>query len=332
MRITMRDIAKEAGVSLATVSNVINGTKRVADEKYKKIMDVVQKYNYVPNSMAQNLRQQNSMTAALVVSSFPDSYITSIVNAIGERAQEYGYHLLFINTNEKEEYEKESIKMLTSKMIDGLILSPTSSNTVHLQPLINQHFPIVLVNRYDPHLTSVPRVTADDFQAGFVGTNHLINHGHKNIGVIYNFPNVTTTTERLEGYKNALKLAGLSFNEKFLVQGYGTIEHGAKATEELLRANKEITALFILSDRMTIGAIWTLKNMSLKWPDDIALIGYNDFEASAIIEPPITNVSLTPDTIGKTAFDALLNKMNNPYYNKHIQLPTSLIVRKSCGC
>ncbi|MBP1933349.1 LacI family DNA-binding transcriptional regulator [Ammoniphilus resinae] len=332
MKITMKDIAKEAGVSVTTVSHVINGTKRISEETYTKIMSLVEKYSYVPNTMAQNLRQQNSNMAALVVSSFPDSYITSIVKAVGERARDRGYHLLFINTNENQKDEQEAVTLLTSRMIDGLILSPTTRDANYLQPLIERKFPIVLVNRYDPKLIELPWVTADDFQAGYDGTYHLIGHGHRNIGIIYNFPEVTTTTDRLEGYKEALKQSGIPFREEYLVQGYGSIEGAALATEKLLTAHKEITAIFVLSDRMTIGTISALKNMSKKWPNDIALIGYGDFEASTIIDPPITNVSLPPDTVGKTAFDALLNRIQNPNYNKHIQLPTSLVIRKSCGC
>lgn len=328
----MKEIAKEAGVSVATVSHVINGTKRISDETHQKIMGIIHKYNYVPNTVAKNLRQKNTKTAALIVSSFPDAYITGIVKAVGERAREHGYQLLFINTDENTEYEEESINLLTSKMVDGLILSPTSNNIDYIQTLIDRKFPIVLVNRYDPKLTNVPWVTADDYQAGYDATNHLLFHGHKNIGVIYNFPNVTTTINRIEGYKKALEDSGIPFNENYLAQGFGTLEGGARAAEKLLRTHKEITAFFIQSDSMTIGAISTFKNMSLKWPDDIAFIGYGDFEASTIISPPITNVSLPPDTIGKTAFDALLNKISNSDYNKHITLPTSLIIRKSCGC
>ncbi|MCM3759941.1 LacI family transcriptional regulator [Alkalihalobacillus oceani] len=332
MKVTMKDIAKEANVSVATVSRVINGTKPTSEETYKKIMDVIKKYNYVPNSSAQNLRQKNTKTAALIVSSFPDSYITNITKAVGQRAREYGYRLLFIDTNEQADYEQESIQLLTSsQMVDGLILSPTSNNIDYLQPLIDKQFPIVLVNRYDPDLETIPRVTADDYQAGFDATNHLLSHGHKHIGVVYNFPNVTTTIDRLNGYKEALKLAGIPYREDYLDQGFGTVEGGMRATERLLKGQPDVTALFIQSDLMTIGAISALKNLSLRWPDDVSLIGFGDFEASEIIEPPITNVNLPPDTIGKTAFDALLNKMSNPQYNRHIQLPTSLIVRKSCG-
>lgn len=332
MKVTMKGIANEAGVSVATVSHVINGTKNISEEKYKKVMSVIKKYDYVPNSTAKNLRQQSTKTAGLIVSSFPDAYVTGFVNGVEDRARELGYNLLFVNTNENHEYEEETIKLLHSKMVDGIILSPTSSNIEYLRKITDKHFPIVLVNRYDPEQKNVPWVTGDDFQAGYDATCHLIKHGHEKIGVIYAVPNVTTTMERIEGYKAALKEFGFSFNEDYLELGYATVEGGANAAKSLLNREKDITAIFILSDLMTIGAISAIKQLSYKIPDDIALIGFGDFPSAKIIDPPVTNVVLPPDTIGKTAFDILLNKINNPEYNKHIQLPASLIIRKSCGC
>lgn len=117
-----------------------------------------------------------------------------------------------------------------------------------------------------------------------------------------------------------------------LERGYATVAGGAGAVEALLARNQKITALFVQNDLMTIGAISKIKNLGLKIPDDIAIIGFGDFASSAIIDPPITNITLPAKTIGRTAFDVLLSKINNPEYMTHIQLPPSLIVRKSCGC
>lgn len=331
MKVTMKDIAREAGVSIATVSHVVNGTKRISDEKYQLIMQTIEKYNYIPDSRAKNLRLQQTKTAGLVVSSFPDAYVTGFVNGVGKRARELGYHLLFVNTSENLEYEQETVQLLSSRMVDGIILSPTSSNIDYLRDYIEQ-IPIVLVNRYDPRLTDLPRVTADDFQAGYDATRHLIQHGHQHIGLIYAIPDVTTTVQRIEGYKTALQEAGLPFEEQYMKIGHATVDGGMSATKTLLARKKQITALFVLSDLMTIGAVKGIKSSSRKCPEDIALVGFGDFEASSIIDPPVSNVSLPPEVIGTTAFDALLNKMNNPAYCKHIQLPTSLSLRKSCGC
>lgn len=330
--ITMKDIAKEARVSVATVSHVINGTKSISEETHNRVLGVIKKYNYVPNSTAKNLRQKSTKTAGLVVSSLPDSFVNEMIFGIEERAREMGYNLLLVNTNENREYEEETINLLHSKMVDGIILSPTSSDIFYLQQYTSEDFPIVMVNRYDTKITNIPRVTGDNFQLGFEATYHLIRHGHKKIGFVYSVPDVSTTNDRLEGYKKALLQNNIPFDESTVERGYATVNGGASAVEALLARNKEITALFIQNDMMTIGAISTIKKLSLKIPDDIAVIGFGDFASSPIIEPPITNIVLPAETIGRTAFDVLLSKINNPGYMTHIELPPSLIVRKSCGC
>lgn len=330
---TMKDIAKEAGVSVATVSHVINGTKNISEEKQKLVRQTIEKYNYVPDIRAKNLRLKKTKTVGLVVSSLQDTYVTGIVNGVGSRARELGYQLLFVNTNENAEYEKETIQLIGSNMVDGIILSPTSCDTGYLKEHIDQQkVPFVFINRYDPNISDIPRITADDFQAGYDATAHLIQHGHKHIGLIYAIPNVTTTDQRIEGYKAALNKFNLPFNHHYLEMGHATVDGAVHAIKSLLSRNKKITALFVLSDLMTIGAMKGIIGMSLRCPEDIALIGFGDFDAAQIISPPISNIGLPPDTIGRTAFDALVNKMSNSSYYRHIQIPTSLVIRKSCGC
>jgi LacI family transcriptional regulator len=330
--ITMKDIAKEANVSVATVSHVINGTKVISKNTYDRVMDVIKKFNYVPNSAAKNLRQKSTKTAGLIVSSLPDSFVTKMIYGVEERAREMGYNVLLVNTNENRSYEEETINLLHSKMVDGVILSPTSKDIEYLKKYTDKDFPIVMVNRYDSNLSNIPRVTGDNFQLGYEATSHLINHGHKKIGFIYSVPNVSTTNDRLAGYKKALEDNGIEFDEQFLERGYATVEGGAKAVETLLKRDSEITAVFAQTDLMTIGVISKLKEQSIKIPEQVAIVGFGDFESATIIEPPVTNITLPAETIGRTAFDVLLSKINNPNYMTHIQLPPTLVVHNSCGC
>ena len=331
-KVTMKDIAQEANVSVATVSHVINKTKNISEDTRNNVLAVVNKYNYVPNSAAKNLRKQTTKTAGLVVSSFPDSFVTEMIFGIEERAKEMGYNLLLVNTNEDSEYEEKTINLLHSKLVDGIILSPTSGDIQYLQKYTKSKFPIVMVNRYDARIDNIPRVIGDNFQLGYDATTHLLDHGHKKIGFIFSYPDVSTTDDRSKGYKEALDQHQIPFNENYVVQGFATVKGGASAVQQLLTMHKDITALFIQNDLMTIGAIGKLKELGLSIPNDVAIIGFGDFSSSHIIQPPITNIVLPPETIGKTAFDVLLNKINNPNYMNHIELPPSLIIRKSCGC
>lgn len=330
--VTMKDIAKEASVSVATVSHVINKTKKISEDTQNKVLSVIKRYNYVPNSAAKNLRQQSTKTAGLVVSSFPDSFVTEMIFGVEERAKEMGYNLLLVNTNEDSEYEEKTINLLHSKLVDGIILSPTSGDIQYLQKYTNDNFPIVMVNRYDSQIDNIPRVTGDNYQLGYDATSHLLKHGHKKIGFVFSYPNVSTTDDRSRGYQEALNQFGIPFNEDYLVQGFATVKGGSSAVQQLLKQDKDITALFVQNDLMTIGAIGKIKELGLSIPNDVAIIGFGDFSSSHIIQPPVTNIVLPPETIGRTAFDVLLNKINNPNYMNHIELPPSMIIRKSCGC
>lgn len=332
MKVTMKDIAREAEVSSATVSHVINGTKKISEPTQQKILELIQKYNYVPNSTAKNLRVQSTKTAALVVSSLPDTFISELVYGVEERAREAGYNLLLVNTNEDEDYEQKTINLLHSKMVDGIVLSPAAKNLDYLNEFDNSTFPIVLVNRYAKTVDHLPRVTGNNVQTGYEATSHLLDHGHRSIGVIYGVADVSSTNDRLDGYRQALKERNIPFEADFLELGHATVAGGAGAVENLLRRNPEITALFIQNDLMTIGVISRLKEMSLAIPGDVALIGFGDFASAPIIDPPITTIVQPPKEIGSISFDALLQKIENPAFDEHQSLPAEIICRHSCGC
>lgn len=331
MKVTMKDIAKEAGVSVATVSHVINDTKNITEPKRSKVLEIIEKYHYVPNSTAKNLRRQSTKTAAMVVSSFTDSFVNGMIYGVEQKAREMGYSLLLVNTNEDEEYEKKTINLLYSKMVDGIILSPTSNDIDYLNDF-TESMPIVLANRFNPVVKNAPRVTGDNFRIGYDATTHLIQHGHRNIGVIYAVPDVSTTEGRLEGYRQALKENGISYDGDYLELGYATVEGGAKAAETLLKKRKDITALFIQNDLMTIGVISKLKEMSLRIPEGIALIGFGDSPSAAITAPPITNMVIPPQEIGTKAFESLSKLIDGEENIENIELPASMVIRKSCGC
>src|SRR5699024_3587662 len=310
---------------VATVSHVINGTKNITEERKKKILKIIEKHNYVPNSTAKNLRRRSTKTAALVVSSSTDSFVNEMIFGVEKKAREMGYSLLLVNTNEDEIYEEKTINMLYSKMVDGIILSPTSNNIDYLNKF-TESMPIVLVNRYNDIVKNSPRVTGDNYRIGYDATSHLIEHGHKNIGVIYSVPDVSTTESRISGYKNALKENNLTYDDKNLEIGYGTVEGGASAVNNLLDRNKDITALFFLNDFMTIGGISTIRDRGLNIPEDIALIGFGDSPASAIIDPPVTNMILPPQEIGQTAFESLTKKIDGDKNVDNFELPASMVI------
>lgn len=335
MRITMKDIAAEAGVSITTVSHVINGTKKLSPQTVAKIQKIIDKYNYMPNHSAKSLRKSKSKVAGLIVSSFPDTYVTRYINSISIRAKEMGYSLLFVNTNEDATYEEDTLKLFNSQMVDGVIISPAirtnKKPTTEVEGILNT-LPIVLISRYHDSYESCPHVVQDDFQAGYDTATHFIYHGHKNMGIIYSTPHISATDNRIEGFKRALKDNNFHLPDKSIFQGYATEDGGSSAIKELLAKNKDITAVFILNDTMTVGVIDTLREMNVSIPNDLAIIGFGDFPAAKLINPSITTINSSPEALGQTAFDMLLSKINNKDYYNSVKIPTYLIRRRSCGC
>ncbi|WP_040981961.1 LacI family DNA-binding transcriptional regulator [Oceanobacillus jeddahense] len=335
MRITMKEIAKEAGVSVTTVSHVINGSKKITEETYNRVMDIVNKYNYVPNYSAKNLRNNTTKTAGLIVPSFPDSFVTEYINAISLRAKEMNYNLLFVNTNEDVDYEEATLKLFSSQMVDGIILSPAASYSkpfpYHIHNIM-KNLPIVLISRYHDALTDTPLVCQDDYQAGFDAAKHFLEHGHKKMVVVYGMDDIGPTFNRIKGFKAALELEGMTLDPEQIIDGEATVQGAEKAIKKLINNQTDVTAMFLLNDSMTIGAISALNDMNISIPNEMAIIGFGDFPSASIINRPITTISASAETMGRTAFDMLLNKINNPDYMNKVIVPTYLIKRKSCGC
>lgn len=330
MKITISDIAKEAGVSIATVSHVINGTKNISEKRRKKILEIIKRHNYVPNSAAINLRTNKTNTIALIISSFLDDYIIKLMEGVSNRAREENYNLLFINTNEDSDYEKEIIHLLQSGEVDGIILSSASIELESLKDY-RSSIPIVLLNRTASDNTKYPVISGNDFQVGYKATKHLLEQGHEQIGFIYGIPNVSPTLNRIKGYKAALKEYGIPYDESLLEWGKATKEGSIEATKTLIEKNPSITALFVQKDLMTIGTIIALREMNLRIPQDVALIGFGDFSSAEIIEPPITVITMPAKKIGEKACETLIEKINKQDHNLSVEFPCSLIIRKSCG-
>ena len=330
MRITISDIAEEAGVSIATVSHVINGTKNISEKRKRKILEIIEKHNYVPHSAAKNLRTSKTNTIALVISSFLDDYIIKLMEGVSKKAKENRYNLLFVNTHEDANYEKKIINLLQSGKVDGIILSSAS---IDLESLIdmNSNIPIVLLNRSTSKECDYPVITGNDYEVGYKATKHLLDKGHKQIGFIYAIPNVSPTVNRINGYKKALEEYSIPFDNNLLEWGKATKEGSAEATKALIKRNPSISALFVQKDVMTIGTVMALREMNLSIPEDIAIIGFGDFTSADVLDPPITVITMPAIEIGEKACEVLIKEMQKKPYSNNNDFPCKLIIRDSCG-
>ncbi|MFZ4454004.1 LacI family DNA-binding transcriptional regulator [Salibacterium aidingense] len=331
--VTIKDIAKKAGVSVATVSYVLND-RPVSDEMKGKVLQAIDELNYVPNEIARRLRVKKNHTIALVLPDITNPFYPDLAKGCQDAAKENGFTLIMINTEDKEDQLSGAINQVRQGGIDGLILANAMKRDMsQVEALLETPIPVVFAHRSIKEL-DVDSVTADNFSGGYTAAKHLISSGHQNIAFIEGLLGSTVSLNRKEGFKKAMEEAGLAIRPEWMIKGethYDTSYNGAL---NLLRSSgrERPTAIFASSDLMALGAVDAAKEVGLAIPDDIAIIGYDDLFMTSSLQ--LTTVHVPRYEIGRQAVLMLIDKINEKKSNretKNIVLDTSLMVRNSCG-
>ncbi len=212
---TMKDVAKLADVSVTTVSHVINDTRYVSPELTQRVNEAIEELNYRPDPLAQGLSKGKSQTIALVVSDIVNPFFPQVARGVEDCVRENEYSLILTNTDENPDQEKHTISLLQSKRVDGFIISPTRSGIDNLKSLLNEGFPIVCIDREVPEL-QVDQVYTNNRKGAYEATEHLIKQGHEKIGIILELTEISSFSERVEGYKKALQDHSIEINEDYI--------------------------------------------------------------------------------------------------------------------
>lgn len=333
MRVTIRDVAKKANVSVATVSHVINNSKYVSEDLRMKVLQAMKELNYVPNSVAKRLRSKKSNIIGLIVPMLPDDtssfFFISVAQGIENTLKKYGYSLLLSNSYEQLEREKELIKLFNTQMIDGLIIAPTKDEHSFMHEMIGNNYPIVFIDRI-PKGFSSDCVLSDNFKGSYEAVYTLIKKGHKKIGFISGPLGITTSDERIEGYKRAIIDNNLEVVYSLIKIGEANFNNGYEFAKELVE-KEGVTALFVANNVMANGTVKYLYDSNIKVPEQIAIIGYDDYQWTSVTNPPLSVVKQYPYEMGVKAAEVLLNRINrkSTKYGEY-RLPTELIVRGTC--
>lgn len=332
MAASMKDVANKAEVSTATVSHVINNTRYVSDEVRHRVLEAMKVLKYRPNSVARSLRNQKSNTIALIVPILNEDtssyFFMSMAQGIENTLKKNGYNLILSNSNESLEVEKEQIRVLNSNFIDGLIIAPTAEEHSYLKEVLNGDYPVVFIDRR-PRGIDGDCVLSDGFKGTYDAISSLIKKGHKRIGFLSGPFGMTTSDERFEGYKRALIDNGLEIELSLIKEDEATYKNGYELTKSLVTEEKA-TAIFAANNVMTIGALKFLQDSDLKIPDQVAVIGFDDYDWTRITTPPLSVVKQFPFELGTKAAEVLLNRISNPESQyKEYRLPTELVLRKS---
>lgn len=329
-RLTIEDIANIANVSKATISYVINEKPGVSKEVRQKVKKIIEEYNYVPNSAARGLAGEKTHFIGLVIPDISDIFYANIIRGVEKTSNKLGFFLNLLTTHAQAEREQQVIKLFNKSMVDGLIVMAYYLKDKYIDILTESGIPFVFID-YPPKNEEIYSVLVDNESGAFEATEYLISLGHKKIAFLEGSKVAWDSKARFEGYLKALKAHSLEFNPNLVENGNFTKEEGYLATKSLLAKKEKFTAIFSANDQMAIGAIRALKEAGLKVPDDISIFGFDNIEASSIIEPPLTTVSQPIYEMGKKSVEVLVKLINKEEVKeKKIMLKTKLIERHSC--
>ena len=337
---TIKDIAEKAGVSTATVSHVINGTKKLSPATTDKVMQAIQEMGYIPNSLASSLRSRHSLSIGVLVEDSRGLPVPEIVSGIAETLSQNGYRMLLYDLHLLEKlynrYEQigsyreninVGINLLLAANVDGIIY--VGMHDRHLGDMFST-LKKPLVFAYSHGNSQESFVTYSNMESARNITKYLVGLGHRKIAVICGHPHSYPTMKRLSGFQIACQEAGLSIPEEYIRYGNWEYESGIRETQALLKLPDPPTAIFAMNDLMAAGCIHALSAASLQVPEDMSLVGFDNREISRYLLPPLTTIALPTTEIGTEAATHILRQIKDPNLpNIYKVIPCKIIERES---
>lgn len=331
--VTMRDVARQASVSVATVSHVINGTRFVDPQTVDRVRAAIDALGYRPNILARGLRRNETSTIGMVVPDNFNPFFAEIVRTIEDVGFESGYNVILCNSDGTETKEIAYVETLLSKQIDGLIFIASGRSTEALELISRTRLPCVVVDREVGDLT-MDQVLIDNAQGGYLAGQYLSKLGHRKIGYIAGPRLFSLSARRLTGFQQALFEAGIELRDEWIVPGDFDYSGGEQGMHELLHRDRDLTAVFASNDRMAIGALNALMRAGLRVPQDVSLIGYDDIRQATAMYPALTTIAQPKAEMGRTSVNLLLERIRSreqAFPPRRVILPVELIVRESCA-
>ncbi len=325
------DVAKEARVSVFTVSAVVNQKSHVGKKLRERVEVAIRKLNYRPNLLARSLAKQKTHTIGMIVPDIANPFFPMVVRGAEDAAQKRGYNLLLCNSDDTQEKEENALELLLSKRVDGILLTKAVCDLSPplLQMMQEMKVPIVLVMRTSPKI-SKDAVITDDYRGAYEAVCHLARSGRKRIGLIGGPRKVSNGKARWEGFQDALKANGLASDPALIIEGDYRVESGYRAGNLLLSHRPD--AVYVANFLMTVGLLKAAEEMGLRCPEDFGLVSFDDYPWLGIFHPKLTTVELPKYQLGQEAVELLLDRIGGkegPGILKKLQ--PELRVRESCG-
>jgi len=326
---TMKDVARRAGVSTATVSHVLNGTRPVGTALRERVRQAVAELGYRPNFIARSLRRKGSGAVGVILIDDTNPFFSESTRGVKDAALENGYSVLVCNSEGNPDRENEFLELLAEKQVEGVILFNVRDSRLREAAGRRLTVPVVLVDR-DGASRRMDSVVVDHYAGGMDAMEHLLALGHGRIACVTGPSNSTPALLRLRAYANALRRAGIPYDKSLVFRGDFRSESGYAAVSALFSSEKRPTALFAFNDLMAFGAITALAERGLRVPEDVSVVGYDDILLSSFFNPPLTTVAQPKKEMGRAAFRLLLDRINDESLPaRSLRMNARLVVRKS---
>ena len=327
---TIKDVARMAGVSTTTVSHVINKTRFVAEATQQKVLAAVDELNYAPSAVARSLKCNTTRTIGMLVTKSTNPFFAEVVHGVEEYCYNSGYTLILCNTEGNLEKQRDYLRMLSEKRVDGLLVMCSDLDQMLLDLLERKNdLPMVIMD-WGPESPHTDNILDNAENGGYIATKHFIENGHKKIGCLSGQADKSTCQERLKGFRKAMAEADLTVNEDWLLDGDFECESAVEAAQKFIAMEDRPTAIFCFNDIMAMALISTFEQAGLRVPDDISIIGYDNIDLAPYFSPPLTTVHQPKRRLGKKAIEILLERVKDKNHERQtFEMTPKLVERKS---
>ena len=327
---TIRDVAQRAQVSTTTVSHVVNRTRRVDPATAARVEAAIEELGYRPNALARSMRRGQTHTVGIVVPDIANPFFGHLARALEDAMFEAGYSAIICNSDGDRRKEAQYIDALLSRQVDGLLLIAASQSTEGMHALLRTGRPVVIVDRELDDL-DVSQVMVENRRGGYLAGRHLLELGHRDIGVVAGPGGLGTSARRLDGFRQALDEEGVELDPERVHRGDFRAASGRAATETWLHSTSPPSAVFAENDLMAIGVLAAAHAAGLDVPSDLSVVGFDGIAFGADVTPPLTTIAQSISDVGATAVELLLERLQDAAPPRRVELPVALLVRGSSG-
>jgi LacI family purine nucleotide synthesis repressor len=315
---TIKDVARLAGVSTTTVSHVINKTRFVAEATQVKVNEAVIQLKYSPSAVARSLKCNSTRTIGMLVTQSTNPFFSEVIDGVESYCYRQGYTLVLCNTGGIYEKQRDYIRMLAEKRVDGILVM-CSDLTEELLGMLDSYseIPKVIMD-WGPESSQADKIIDNSEEGGYLATKYLIQHGHKAIGCLSGHFNKAACKERISGFRRAMSEANLDVKEDWILEGNFECDTAVIAADTILAMDDKPSAIFCFNDTMALGLMSRLQQRGIKIPDEMSVIGYDNIEISEYFSPPLTTIHQPKRRVGKNAFEILLQRIKNKEHERRV--------------